>query len=233
MCAAWFRAGLLAVDQPASVYFALAFVSLPSSAVLRHSPAAPLACHPAPGIRGSHTRSRRRRRDANNEVIPRDAAAVSVETPRRRVLSHPAVTSRRPIGPGWMLIEGCKRRGRARRGDESSPSRGGGRKAVRSHVCPSAEATFVLLDVVGPVLPRWHGRFFGDTKTTAAADNGNERHTWTWDLFRFFPETVKSQSHEEFRAWTESVRRFLRRQARCPARLSDSTNRFVIAPIYQ
>lgn len=146
------------------------------------STARPPACHLAPltrHIRGSHTRSRRRRRDANNEVIPRDAAAVSVETPRHRVLSHPAVTPRRPIGPGWMLIEGCKRRGRARRGDESSPPRGGGRKAVRSHVCPSAEATFVLLDVVGPVLPRRYGsrRFLGGTKTTAAADNDNERQT--------------------------------------------------------
>lgn len=153
--------------------------SIPRSTVLHRPPACPPAYHPAPDIRGSHTRSRRRRRDANNEVIPRDAAAVSVETPRRRVFSHPAVTPRRPIGPGWMLIEGCKRRGRARRGDESSPPRGGGRKAVRSHVCPSAEATFVLLDVVGPVLPRRHGshRFLGGTKTTAAADNDNEQQT--------------------------------------------------------
>jgi len=123
------------------------------STILEDPPSSPPPCRLSSTRRRrpARTASRSRRRDTNNEVIPRDAAAVSVETPRRRAISHPSAVSRRPIGPGWMLIEGCKRRGRASRGDESSPARGGGRKAVRNHVCPSAEATFVLHDVVGPV----------------------------------------------------------------------------------
>lgn len=77
-----------------------------------------------------------------------------------------------------MPIEGCERRGRRRRGDESSPPRGGGRKAVRSHVCPSAEATFVLHDVVGPVLPRRRSARLGSARAASSrgtADNANER----------------------------------------------------------
>lgn len=117
----------------------------------------PPPCRPLARSRPEPTaRPYSRRRDTNNEVIPRDATAVSVETPRRRAISHPSAAPRRPIGPRWMLFEGCKRRGREPRGDESSPARGGGRKAVRSHVCPTAEATFVLHDVVGPGTAR-HG----------------------------------------------------------------------------
>jgi hypothetical protein len=67
------------------------------------------------------------------------------------------VAARRPIASAWMPIEGCKRRGRTPRGDESSPESGGGRKAGQSHVCPSAEATFVPPRRRRHDSPRRHG----------------------------------------------------------------------------
>lgn len=103
----------------------------------------------------SSSRLPSRVRDANNEVIPRDAAAVSVETPRRRALSHPGVTSRRPI----PTRAGCRSRdakgGVARDVGMKARRREAGVEKLSEVTCVRRQKPPSLLhDVVGPVLPR-------------------------------------------------------------------------------
>lgn len=103
--------------------------------------------------------------DANNEVIPRDAAAVSVETPRRRAISHQPLRhadQSRSVGCCSRDAKGGADRGvgmKARR-REAGVEKLSEVTCVRRQKPPSCSSTAARL--ARSTRHGWRRRFFGD-----------------------------------------------------------------------